>query len=701
LIARLLQLPAYARRIALCALVSVALAACQPNADVSTGANVPAQYAHVWVTLKQVAFNTSATAGPASSGWQQFTFSSPQTIDLAAVTNGALAQFASNLALSGGTYNQIRLVLVDANAGLADSAQSRGALYNDEVDYVDSSGTLQRLPLEVPNAALGITFPVSLTIQNAEQATLQALACASSSSQGSTGFGATGLGTSGTSTCEYGTQTASECTPGTLFDSMIGTCIQVGNTAGTLGGTGIGTGIGTTSLGPTSTGTTGVATGATGSCAFGTTYDPTTGACIATGTAGAATLCAYNQVYDPTTGTCASSGLGLFSGGSSAATSTVAISFDASRDLVPYTVSGHSGFVLVPHLSAYNLATAGTIEGQLDLQSLPATGVGGIEVTAEASNGTQNVIVASAPVQSNGTFVLYPVPCSSTTTASTATSSSSSSSSTYSCAGGTQFYDLVIHGPGIETMIIQSVPVTAGGPTSASSLALTMPLTAAASYSVNLSAAVSPPGSWIGFYQTLPNSSSAPYLIEVRPINPFTGTFDTAQTLSSADIEYGAYVSGGAVSLTTATPAEGTSTYHVAATAPVYGNGPLSTTVAPPSSGATATFTVAAIPLPSSGESISGTVSVASPGKYDKGELILTQGGALVAVAPLDAYLGTAKSSATLFASVPGGSSTSIYYAEVWVWNSSNPSGTLSRQPLSTSIDVTTGNATGVAVTID
>ncbi|HTX24937.1 MAG TPA: DUF4382 domain-containing protein [Steroidobacteraceae bacterium] len=670
MITRLLQLADDGRSIVLCGLACVALSACQPSASLSTGANVPAEYAHVWVTLKQVAFNTSATAGPTDSGWQQFTLPAPTTIDLATATNGSLAQFASSLSLSGGTYNQMRLVLTDANVALTSSAQAAGALYNDEVDYTDSSGTLQRYPLQVPNAAQGITFPVSLTVQSAEQATLAALACAaSSSSEGST------LGTSSTSSCEYGTQTASECTPGTIYDSLIGTCVQIGSTTDSVTGT--------------------TTTSAT-SCTYGTTYDPTTGACVATSTGTSSSVeCSYNQVYDPASGTCSSSGLG-----SSAATSYVAVDFDASRDLVPYTVSGQSGFLLIPHLSASNLSEAGTIEGTVSLSGLPATGVGGIEVTAETSNGTQNLIVASAPLQSSGAFVLFPLPC--TSTSSTSSSSSSSSSSVgYSCGTSTQYYDLVIHGPGIQTVIVQSVPVTAGSPSSGSSLSLGVTLTAATSYTANLSSAASPPGSWIGFYQTIPNSSSAPYLIEARPIDPFTGTFDTAQSLSSAEIEYGAYASGSSVSLTATAPAEGASTYHIGASAPVYGNGPLSTTVAPPSSGATATFTAAAIPLPSSGESVAGTVSVAEPGRYDKGELILTQGGALVALASLDAYLGAAKSSATLFSSVPGGNSTSVYYAEAWVWNSSNPGGTLSRQPQSTPISLVSGDATGVAITIN
>jgi hypothetical protein len=685
---RLLQLPLFRHRIALVALAPLAcmvLGACQPSANLSAGANVPAQYAHVWVTMQQVAFNTSATAGPSDSGWQSFTLSTPQTIDLAALTNGTLAQFASSLSLTGGTYAQMRLVLADSNVALTSSASSAGAVYNDEVDYVTSSGELVRVPLQVPNAAQGVTLPVSLTIENAEQATLAAIACAATSSSSGTT-----LGTSSSSTCEYGTQTASDCTSGSFYDSLIGTCVQIGGTNGLTG---------TDTLNSSTT------TTPSNTCAFGTTYDASTGSCVATTTgSGVSAQCSYDQVYNPVTGTCASSALGL--GGSSAATSYVAVDFDASRDLVPYTVSGQSGFVLIPHLSGYNLSDVGTIAGQVDVSGLPSTGVGGIQVTAETSNGTQNLIVASAPLQSNGAFVLYPLPCTSTATTTTAatsySSSSSSGSAAYSCSTASQDFDLVIHGPGIQTVIIQSVPVTAGTPSSTGSINFGVTLTAASSYTVNLSSAATPPGAWIGFYQTLPNSSSAPYLIEAYPIDPFTGTFDTAQPLSNASLEYGVYASGGTVSLTAATPVEGASTYSVGASAPVYGNGSLNTTVAPPAAGAaSATFTVAAIALPSTGESISGTVSVTTPGKYDKGELLLTQGGALVAVKSLDAYLGAASTSATLFMGVPGGTSTSVYYAEAWVWNSADPGTTLSRQPISTAINVSTGNATGVAVTIN
>src|SRR5581483_7004393 len=112
---------------------------------------------------------------------------SPETVDLAGFTNGSLKQFASSLKLSQGTYRQMRITLTDAGAAVASSAQAAGATFNNEVDYTDASGALHRLPLEVPNAAQGVAFPVSLTVVSAQQAGIAALACASMSSNGSLG----------------------------------------------------------------------------------------------------------------------------------------------------------------------------------------------------------------------------------------------------------------------------------------------------------------------------------------------------------------------------------------------------------------------------------------------------------------------------------------------------------------------------------
>src|SRR5581483_11786863 len=302
----------------------------------------------------------------------------------------------------------------------------------------------------------------------------------------------------------------------------------------------------------------------------------------------------------------------------------------------------------------------------------------------------------------SGNFVLYPLYTGASTSSAVASSSNTPTQ-----------YDLVIHGPTIETVIVKAIPVGLGAPSSGSSVTVpTIPVTTASSYAVNAASAVAPAGAWVGFYQTIPLSGEVPYLIEARPIDPFTGLFDSAQSLSGASISFGTFSPitsttsststtgtststtatdtstnspvSGTVTLTTVAPSEGAATYRVAASSSVYGDGPLTATVVAPPSGSTApaTFTLTALPVPAgaTAASVTGTVNVGTPGKYDKGELLLTSGGALVAVTPLNSYLGQSQSSATLFSNVPGGASSATfttvpYYAEAWVWNSANPSG--------------------------
>ncbi len=76
---------------------------------------------HVFVTIRSVQANTSATATDNSSGWQELApqlNTQPVQIDLFSLTPNAclLVTLGSNAALPAGTYQQIRLLLV-ANSG--------------------------------------------------------------------------------------------------------------------------------------------------------------------------------------------------------------------------------------------------------------------------------------------------------------------------------------------------------------------------------------------------------------------------------------------------------------------------------------------------------------------------------------------------------------------------------------------------------
>lgn len=588
--------------------VSAGLVGCAPKTDVSTTGNVPAQYSHVYMSVQEIWFNTSATAGPDDTTWNKFTLTTPVTFDLAASLEGTVNSLTTGLNVPTGTYAQLRLIPVDASVARTSSAASVGALYNSEVDYVDSAGTLIRVPLELQNPDKGIGIATSVQVKSS---TTNALGSVSSTSTTST----TGT-TSTTSTT------------------------------------------GTTTIDPT----TGLPVTTTPTTTTPTTTTPTT----TTGTT-TTTVAAFN----------------------------LAINTDGSTDLVPFTYGSVIGMLLNPHITAYDETTVGAISGTLDVTGL--TGVSSpstssylnIQVTAESlsADGTRYVAVNSAPVTSGGTFTLYPL----------ATSSASPTS-----------YDLVIHGPGIETIIVKGVTVNVGAPSTTTpvNIGTITPTAATSSYVVNLSATTTatqlPAGALVGFYQTLPGET-VPYLIDEVPIDPFSRTFFTNQAVVSAgSIEYGTFASGSNVTPTTVTPAEGASTYLVAGTAPLFTDGALTTTTSP----AATTITVPTLTAASGAVLISPTVTVnATAGKYNQGEIILSHDGAIVATAALDSILPGGTGTLTI-PGVPAGSSAGqfaagLYYVSVRTWNTSSPAATLHREIYPTPLDLRTGTATTYSLTID
>ena len=216
----------------------------------------------------------------------------------------------------------------------------------------------------------------------------------------------------------------------------------------------------------------------------------------------------------------------------------MAINVDGARDLVPFNyggttptgqvvpVNGVNAILLDPHLTAYNTNLVGAIQGTLNLANVSsAVNIAGntsfvdIQVTAESlsADGTRHVVVNSAPVAADGTFTLYPL----------ATSSNAP-----------QTYDLVIHGKGIATTIVQGVTVIPGDPTSTTpvNIGTITPRVTAQSFRINMNTTVNqnttpllPAGTLVGFDQTLPGSSQVPYAIELRAIDPFNRAFAADQ----------------------------------------------------------------------------------------------------------------------------------------------------------------------------
>ena len=85
-------------------------------------------------------------------------------MDLVADQGGTLGSLVTSLSLIAGNYSQLRLIPVDASDPLTASAQTLGAAFNAEADYVDSTGVTQQLRLELLNPDKGIGIPASLHV---------------------------------------------------------------------------------------------------------------------------------------------------------------------------------------------------------------------------------------------------------------------------------------------------------------------------------------------------------------------------------------------------------------------------------------------------------------------------------------------------------------------------------------------------------
>jgi hypothetical protein len=86
--------------------------------------------------------------------------------------------------------------------------------------------------------------------------------------------------------------------------------------------------------------------------------------------------------------------------------------------------------------------------------------------------------------------------------------------------------------------------------------------------------------------------------------------------------------------------------------------------------------------------------------------LLVTHNGAVVTVAPLDdAFTSAAASTVVNIADVPASSSAGfergLYYLEAWAWNSTDPAGTFTRQPVSGAVDLRSALTANATVTVN
>lgn len=126
---------------------------------------------HVWITLNDIRFTASASAGPDDSGWLDYPLAVPVTVDLASLNNGSLQTVFQGLSVPAGVYQQVLLVLTGEAAPLTASAKAHGLLFNDQVDYTDAAGS-HSVALNIPNPAQGISVGGSFSVVSGQTLSL-------------------------------------------------------------------------------------------------------------------------------------------------------------------------------------------------------------------------------------------------------------------------------------------------------------------------------------------------------------------------------------------------------------------------------------------------------------------------------------------------------------------------------------------------
>ena len=206
----------------------------------------------------------------------------------------------------------------------------------------------------------------------------------------------------------------------------------------------------------------------------------------------------------------------------------------------------------------------------------------------------------------------------------------------------------------------------------------------------------------MNFDQTLGGQGEVPYVIESNPIDPFNQVLFNPQALSVGTVDSGTWSTNGTVTVVSAAPKEGAGTYLVAASAPGFSDGTLSSkvSVSVPKSG-TAVVVVPALTLGSGAGAgtLSAAIVATTPGKYDQGQLLLSHDGALVAATSLDAVLTGAVGNVTV-PGLPAGTPDAVYYATVRAWKSTDTS-LVQRQWYPQVIDLRTSTSGSIALTVN
>ena len=94
-------------------------------------------------------------------------------------------------------------------------------------------------------------------------------------------------------------------------------------------------------------------------------------------------------------------------------------------------------------------------------------------------------------------------------------------------------------------------------------------------------------------------------------------------------------------------------------------------------------------------------VQEANPGKYNQGELLVSQNGQLIASVSLNAVFASGAGGTVTVSGVPAEIPTALYYVSIRAWNSADPGTTLQRQWYDTALDLRSKASGSTQLTIN
>ena len=359
---------------------------------------------------------------------------------------------------------------------------------------------------------------------------------------------------------------------------------------------------------------------------------------------------------------------------------SLALSLDASRDVLGYEYGSSTGYILSPTASVDDAAAAGEIRGQVDTSGL-ASGHPAVTASAQVldDSGTHRRIVQRRLVAADGTFSLYPLPA---------------------VEGGTT-YDVVIAGAGARTVVIRDVPVEAGAvPVALQAAAIALTPASTVYANVDGVAAGLPAGTRVEFFRTLPGRDERPFLIDGTALDPVTLTLPGgAFALASGPITVGTYAGGEQIAFDTVTPSERDGGYLVGSAGPYRSDTLAAAAVLV--NGSSSRPTLLDVPVPdyaAGGRAGRLTIGLQAPvGRYDRGFVAVMAGHRLVETVRVDELLARGGGT-VLVEGLPSGSALApeagvSYLAALRAWNSRDAAGTIRRVAASGSASLGDGGA--------